>query len=83
MQLTIDVTQADIDAGVREDCKSCPVALSLNRAGGVAAWVDQEIAVTISGVRRGFGIPPELVNFILDFDKGAHVEPITCTLYEC
>ena len=83
MHLDINVTDTDIVEGVRKDCETCPVALALSRAGGSAAVVAQDIEVVIDGVRRNFGIPPELVNFILDFDDGRPVEPITCTLYEC
>lgn len=40
MKITIDITQADIDAGIREDPYNCPVALAVNRAMGIAgAWV--------------------------------------------
>ena len=83
MPLDLAITDADIVEGVRKDCESCPVALALSRAGGSAAVVGQDIEVDIDGVRRNFGIPPELVNFILDFDDGRPVEPISCTLYEC
>ena len=83
MHLDIDVTQADIDDGVKMACESCPVALAVSRAGLHGAIVSQEINGTIDGTARNFGIPPELVNFILDFDAGLDVAPLSCTLYEC
>ena len=75
----IQVTQHDINLGIRADCHLCPVALAIERALGVrdvgvyhgtADWTQRK-------TRWGTNLPLEVQVFIADFDAGAPVKPFS------
>ena len=50
MRLTVQVTQDDIDAGVRDSCSRCPVAFALQRLANVRfAIVNKHHATVVFG----------------------------------
>lgn len=64
--MTIQVTQEDIDNGLRHSCGSCPVALAVNRAAGT---IDSRVGVTIATVRGvDYSLPLSARGFIISFD---------------
>lgn len=83
--MRIEVTQDDIDQGVRCDGNACAVAVAIGRAIGTgidAPWYghisvcDDEIAI---GSERFF-VPTEVRQFIGWFDKGHVVNPFAFDL---
>lgn len=85
MLLTVDVTQADIDAGTPKAKCGCPIALALDRAGHAASIIidDQQpsvgcVNVFISGLWAD--LPDEASCFVDRFDAGRSVQPFTFTL---
>jgi hypothetical protein len=82
MTLHVDVLQHHIDAGVRRDCRLCPVAMALQRATGEAWRVSEKRAV----LRRGSAtpirvrIPVNVTSFIRRFDAGEPVAPFEFTI---
>lgn len=71
--MRIDVTQADIDSGERHECRSCPVALAVNRVlpGGLHSEVSHYVAIVDEKCNwhRSFSIP-EVRRFVGQFDRG-------------
>lgn len=76
-RMTINVTQEDINKGVRNSCTKCPVALAVHRA------LNKMVRVGFSGVRVEFSIgvlqflriPQECQDFMARFDFGMPVQP--------
>lgn len=75
--MRIDVTQYDIDNGIRCDSKLCPVAIALRRttgriceAGASLLWIGN----------YGCDQPDDVKNFINNFDGGRAVEPFSFEL---
>lgn len=79
--MTIEVSQGDIDEGLRGVCASCPVALAVNRALGVH---DAKIAVGTYSVVGGrwFNLPESARSWIVTFDRigPSYVKPFTFEL---
>ena len=76
--MKIDVTQEDIDRGVKGACTQCPVALALARA-FPDVYVD--VATTQLLVGDEFIRAPSVVSiFIEDFDDGEPVQPFSFDL---
>lgn len=79
--LTIDVTQEDIDKGIRGNCNYCPIANSVQRklGAGVKVSVYSGSAVVYSaesGIALHSFILPGMANRFIDyFDNGAYVGP--------
>jgi hypothetical protein len=77
---TINVTQHDIDNGIADSNKSCPVALAIRRAFkkgkpyALVGWY------TIGIGTKRINTPSVVRNFIYDFDKKSEVEPFSFTL---
>mgnify|MGYP007031251264 CR=1 FL=1 len=75
----VRVTQDDIDAGVRDDCNLCPVALAAMRAVPQAKMA----AVTYADVRLVMGasqivtakLPDRAILAIVEFDSSGAMEP--------
>lgn len=71
-EICIKVTQEDIDNGIPESSRSCPIALAVKRQFpdwdyvNVASYIE---AFATNGMRR-FSLPDEAVNFIAAFDEG-------------
>jgi hypothetical protein len=86
MTSVIQVTQDDIEHGIRADCYFCPVALALERTlgavdvrvyDGSADWV---IPPKWFAWKREFKwyssiLPQDVAVFVADFDAGAPVKP--------
>jgi len=74
--MKIYVTQDHINRGLKSDCARCPVALALGEALNLPhnrISVDpDEIWVGGEGVIE---TPPEVANFVYDFDEGKLVHP--------
>ncbi len=78
--MTIHVTQAHIDAGIRSECRLCPIALALQAA------ISRDVQV-MSGSFLVFGgggyvaslhaLPEEVSVFIINFDEGSPVQPFS------
>ncbi len=70
MRIRIDVTQADIDAGKRNDCGKCPVALAARRALPghfvTVTYTDMQIDGPISTCYR---LPDSAERFVAHFDN--------------
>ncbi len=72
--MTIHVTQAHIDAGAREDCRECPVALAIHEATGCTCEV---LPWTIYTDRGKFKLPRAVFEFIEAFDNKQPVQPFS------
>jgi hypothetical protein len=76
--LTIEVTAADIAAGIPEMSFACPIALAAARLTG------EPVKVTDDAIRVGRSmyadLQPEAVEFVCDFDDGLEVSPFTFTI---
>jgi sorbitol-specific phosphotransferase system component IIBC len=78
--MIIEITQSDIDIGVKCDSFKCPLALALNRqvpadflaVGVTVVWIDNEV----------FRLTDEAFAFRSAFDKGFNVKPCTIRVYE-
>lgn len=76
--MKVEVTQADIDAGIRKECMKCPVALAVKRL-----YPDREVKVGITrlylklhGIASCYRIPKEIAVKIARFDDGAKMVPM-------
>jgi hypothetical protein len=82
MQVTIEVTQADIDAGAGRHCGgggTCPVALAAKRVFGERfQWVPAS-GIELKGL-AWVPLPQEARNFIRAYDCHREVKPITFTV---
>lgn len=79
--ITVEVTQADIDAGIKESCVDCPIARAISRAVRVDArvgtyWVSWRIGNFLTELT----LPVAAVGWIMAFDRGYPVEPFTFEL---
>jgi hypothetical protein len=88
MLIRFDMSQEDVDLGVREDCENCPAARCIIRTLGL---VDVVPVVTTGDVRfwPRFGnqhrvakvdAPDNLGDFVIDLDTGEDVRPISFDL---
>ena len=76
MSMEIQITQQDIDNGIRRNASNCAIAVGLK---GEFAY---DISVT-DVIRIGndpYQATPEVVRWFLDFDRGRPVKPITIEL---
>lgn len=76
--MRIDVTQADIDAGERGSCESCPIALAASRVAGRRMAASHTGISHLNGLRT-YMIPSEAVRFMRHFDNEHPVSPFTFT----
>jgi hypothetical protein len=81
-KVEIEVTQADIDHGVRDSCESCPIALALNRAcpGRGPATVDTD-SFYFDWFSEVYMLTREAQKFIKKFDDGDPVGPISFDVF--
>ena len=88
MLLNVDVTQADIDGGVRNSCTQCPIATAARRATGVPrlnfVYVYRTGIDIWNGPRRShqFILPSIALGFMARFDRGKPVEPFSFQVEE-
>lgn len=79
-KLTIEISKADIAAGLRNKSDSCPVALALKRAGHTHITVWSHRLSFFDKARKQmvhFAATPKMTSFILEFDKSRKAEPTT------
>lgn len=75
-KLTIRVTQANIDNGIRAKCGLCPIALALRDAGFEEPTVGSyEFQATQGCSYLNYGLPESARDFINHFDAGHTVSP--------
>ena len=85
---TIDVTQDHIDAGIRGQCKHCPIALAINEhvPGNVftlvgPATIEFHINPHTEHVRRLTTDTPERASlFVVHYDEGGDAAPFAFDL---
>jgi hypothetical protein len=77
--MKIIVTNEDIEHGTRHDPERCPVARALSRVGVLHFGVMLASVVVADGQGHvtGLPLPGEVTDWILDFDGGRPVAPIT------
>ena len=77
--MRIDVTEEDIQEGVKCDCDACPIARAVRRATG-----DQTLSVMGYGVYRGAMLigrfPKKATDFVISFDSDDSVKPFSFNL---
>lgn len=79
MRVTVNVTQADIDNGVDGDCRLCPVARALSRA-GVRGWNVFYHGLVSELTGETIALPRSAMEFIRRFDSGGDVKPFSFEL---
>lgn len=81
MQFQVDVTQEDIDKGIKHDAACCPIALAFRRlypfcmAGVYNLFFCDQDGIAIMKAP----LEPEAVEFIKDFDCGKPIQPFSFT----
>ena len=71
--MRINVTQRDIDQGVRADPELCPIARAIRRHRDVTFVKVGTNFVSISrGALNDSNLPPEAIKWIALFDRTAH-----------
>ncbi len=80
--MRIDVTAEDIQSGQRCDINCCPVGRALRRAGVPhEAVMGGALLVEAPGGRLDFRLlPREVGNWLLEFDRGRPVQPMSFEL---
>lgn len=79
--ITIQVTQEDIERGLRGDCAFCPIALSMRRSTGEFWAVTGRAATPYAGHwTDSVTLPQECEGFISAFDKGYVVSPFSFSI---
>jgi len=84
--MRIKVTQEDIDGGVPQDVRACPIARAMKRQTGKASKVGMWSAWTVeedwqAGIETEYVLPPAAREFIRAFDYNrAPVQPATFNL---
>lgn len=74
MNKTINVTQKDIDNGIKTDCRNCPVVLAIKRTLGIDyGLVDGFSFINYFG--RCYPLPANVRAFVDGFDGGYDVTP--------
>src|SRR5215475_5876738 len=82
-RLHVDVTQRDIDWGIRGDSGRCVVARALARSIPDAARIEvdtQTVRFTSGGKRWAFLTPLVVQQYVADFDGGKPIGPFAFTL---
>lgn len=75
--MIIKITEQDIEAGKRNDCEKCPIALALNRAfenpkGFTISVCEDFVELFAVGDSEGnlyFNLPANAQEFVFDFDN--------------
>lgn len=78
MNVTIEVTQDDIDHGEINHCTECPIARAANRAGLYLPIITDNcisIYIKTDNTRKCIDLPLEAKVFVLKFDHYTKVEP--------
>ena len=77
--MIVEVTEKDIELGIRCSRHSCPIALAVRRKTKTPRSEFQEVSVTREGICHGFvkftRASRRVKRFIKRFDDGQKVEP--------
>jgi len=75
--MKIQVTEEHIEAGVREDCYLCPIALAIKEQVEIKSVSVASVANInyMSGTRKVYKLSRAAINFIERFDGGKKVKP--------
>jgi hypothetical protein len=74
--ITVSVTAADIDNGIRGDCWKCPIALALWRATGEKCLVGRTHVWPLGDKDRRTPMPEAAVDWIRKFDRAEFPKPM-------
>ena len=81
MQVTVE--QRHIDAGVKHSACSCPIALAIREQTECFSMYDVAVDDVFASVQgRSYKFPQEATSFILNFDEGFDVNPLTFSMKE-
>ena len=72
----IEVTQRDIDRGIVEDCRSCPIALATRRT-RIMPVHKVSVGAGSLDVEAKWRYPEKVATFIDAFDGGESVKPFS------
>lgn len=78
MKIKFNVTQEDINSGIRNDCTRCPIAHALRRAHPLLEIPEPGDFSFYSADGKFYEArdwPSDVAKFILGFDEGKIVEP--------
>lgn len=86
--ITINVTQKDINSGIRADCHVCPVAIAVSRVLGL-----NDVEISAASIYADFAgsnyyreariiqpLPLQVRSYIRAFDAGNEIEPFSFNL---
>ncbi len=76
MSMKIQITQQDINKGVRRNASNCAIAVGLNQEFAYGISVTDVIRIG----NDDYQAMPEIVRWFADFDMGRPVKPITIEL---
>ena len=76
MKIKVEVTQEDINNGVRQDGDNCPIACALKRL-VKSPEVEDDIEFDLDGIRYVARIPDKASEFISKFDNAVNVLPFS------
>jgi hypothetical protein len=79
-QVTVEVTQEDIDSGMPKICSQCPVALAMRRAEGRVWMVGYGVLELLQAPYSVVTAPTGVTQFISDFDRNNPVAPFSFTI---
>lgn len=81
MKTIIEVTQQDIDDGLKKGwkrrCNTCPIALAASRALGTECMASADWGITPVGTITHYRLPDIAMEFIDAFDAELPVKPFT------
>lgn len=80
MKIRVHVTIDHINAGLRADCKKCPVALALGEILDIEDFAVGDYDVYLENCRLRVFLPFAVGKFIQDFDSHKLVKPFSFTL---
>lgn len=90
MELTVQVTAADIEHGIAQDCEECPLAIAVYRALSTAhpelaelvPFTDGSSVLLYENVNPLYRaeVPEYVTQFIRNFDCDEQVSPFTVSL---
>ena len=75
--IKFQVTQADIESGIRDDANTCPIAIAFKREySRQNVEVDDRGLSDIDNYGWKYDFPEEVSKWVIDFDAGEPVLPI-------
>lgn len=78
--MKIEVTQVDIDSGVRRNSVYCAVATAIGRTIPTATYItvtQQSIRLTLDDARHVYLTPPRVGEYVIAFDAGDEIKPFS------